>query len=59
MAIQNLKYENENGVIVNAQFDTDYGIRPELSSDEQEWFVLATSPTAEEQTDFSGPALKK
>lgn len=56
---QPFKYKDAAGNIVTADFDTTYGLRPELDSEETEWPVVATDPEAEETTVFVGRKLKK
>lgn len=59
MAMQDFKYKDVNGNVQTAAFDTDYGLRPELTSDEQEWKVVASDPVDEETTEFIGRMPKK
>jgi len=59
MATQPFKYKNAEGSVITADFDVDYGLRPELDSETREWAVIATDPVAEEQTDFAGALPKK
>ena len=57
--MENFKFKDVNGNIQTAQFDPVYGLRPELSSNEVEWSVIATDPDGEEQSDFVGRMSKK
>lgn len=56
---QPFKYKDAAGNIVTADFDTTYGLRPELSSDDTAWKVVATDPVDEETTEFVGRKPKK
>lgn len=56
---QQFKYKDAAGVIQTADFDTAYGLRPELSSDDTEWKLVATDPTEEVVTDHEGARPKR
>ena len=57
--IQILEYKDETGRVKRVNFDTTYGLHPNLSSSTIAWSVVATAGSLSETTDFEGIKPKR